>query len=122
MDGIGEEKRIWKAIGRTTKVTMKTAKTVLTGAKALTTALVAGGGIALSGILMVSFVGLLAGSVFGIFFSGEDSGSGMTMHEAVQEINGEYEIRLNKVINGTAHDVLEVSGGPPGMKCSRFIL
>ncbi len=105
------KKGTWKAIGRTTKATTKTAKTVLTGAKALTTAFVAGGGIALSGILMVSFVGLLAGSVFGIFFSGEDSGSGMTMHEAVQEINGEYEVRLNRVIDGIDHDVLEVSGG-----------
>ncbi len=105
------QKGTWAAVKRTVQLMTKNVKLILSGAKALTTALVAGGGIALSGILMVSFVGLLVSSVFGIFFSGEDSGTGMTMREAVQEINSEYETRLNEVIDRTAHDMLEISGG-----------
>ena len=110
------KKGTWRAIRGATKAAVRKARVALAGAKALTTALIAGGSVALSGILMVSFVGMLASSVFGIFFSGEDSGSGMTMREAVWEINGEYETRLNEVIDGTAYDVLEVSGGRAAWK------
>ncbi len=106
-----KQRGTWAAVKRTVQITTKNVRLILSGAKALTTALIAGGGIALSGILVVSLVGLLISSVFGIFFSGEDSGSGMTMREAVQEINNGYEVRLNDVIDGTAHDTLEISGG-----------
>ena len=47
---------------------------------------------------------------FGIFFSGEDSGTGQTMPTVVREINQEYEGKLEEIKNGTAHDVLEMSG------------
>lgn len=55
-------------------------------------------------------IGLLAGSCFGIFFSGEDTGTGQTMRTAVQEINLDYETRLDTIKSGTRHDVLEMSG------------
>ena len=38
-------------------------------------------------IIVVYLIGLIVGSCFGIFFSGEDSGTGQTMRQAVQEIN-----------------------------------
>lgn len=41
-------------------------------------------------IIILCLVALIAGSVFGIFFSGEDSGTGMSMPTIVQEINQEY--------------------------------
>ena len=37
---------------------------------------------------------MLLGSVFGIFYSGEDSGTGMSMQTVVQEINTEYDTEL----------------------------
>ena len=61
-------------------------------------------------IVVICLVGLLVGSVFGIFFSGEDSGNGMTMQTVVREINTEYDTKLDEIKNGTAHDVLEMSG------------
>ena len=61
-------------------------------------------------ILIICLIGLLVGSVFGIFFSGEDSGNGMTMQSVVREINADYDSRLDEIINGTSHDVLEMSG------------
>lgn len=70
----------------------------------------AGGWIAVAVILIICLIGLLVGSVFGIFFSGEDSGNGMTMQTVVREINADYDSRLDEIINGTSHDVLEMSG------------
>ena len=48
-------------------------------------------------IIVLCLVALIAGSVFGIFFSGEDSGTGMSMQTVVQEINQEYDDRLEPV-------------------------
>ena len=40
---------------------------------------------------------MMAGSCFGIFFSGEDSGTGMTMRDAAREINQEYNEKIEKI-------------------------
>ena len=61
-------------------------------------------------IIVICLVALILGSVFGIFFSGEDSGTGMTMQTAVQEINTEYNDKLTEIQNGTTYDELEMSG------------
>ena len=53
---------------------------------------------------------LILCSVFGIFFSGEDSGTGYTMQNAVQEINTEYDTELSNIRTNNTHDVLEMSG------------
>ena len=38
-------------------------------------------------IVIICLIGLLIGSCFGIFFSGEDSGSGYTMQNVVQAVS-----------------------------------
>ena len=53
---------------------------------------------------------MLLGSVFGIFFFGEDSGTGMSMQTVVQEINTEYDTKLQEEKNSVSYDVLEMSG------------
>ena len=73
-------------------------------------AIAAGGWIAVIVILVICLIGMLVGSVFGIFFSGEDSGNGMTMQTVVREINTEYDSRLDEIKNENAYDVLEMSG------------
>ena len=55
-------------------------------------------------------INLLVSSPFGIFFSGEDGGTGQTMPTAVREINQDYEGKLEEIKTGNAHDVLEMSG------------
>lgn len=70
--------------------------------------------MAVVAIIVICLIGLLVGSCFGIFFSGEDTGTGQTMRTAVQEINQEYESRLEAIKSGTRHDVLEMS-------CSRAV-
>ena len=61
-------------------------------------------------IIVLCLVALIAGSVFGIFFSGEDYGTGMSMQTVVQEINQEYDERLEQEKNSVSYDVLEMSG------------
>ena len=92
------------------KATLAAIKAIIVGTKALIAAIMAGGWIAVAVILIICLIGLLVGSVFGIFFSGEDSGNGMTMQTVVREINADYDSRLDEIINGTTHDVLEMSG------------
>ena len=92
------------------KATIAAIKAIIAGTKALIAAIMAGGWIAVAVILIICLIGLLVGSVFGIFFSGEDSGNGMTMQTVVREINADYDSRLDEIINGTSHNVLEMSG------------
>ncbi len=98
------------AIKVAVKATLAAIKAIIAGTKALIAAIMAGGWIAVAVILIICLIGLLVGSVFGIFFSGEDSGNGMTMQTVVREINADYDSRLDEIINGTTHDVLEMSG------------
>ena len=70
-------------------------------------AIAAGGWVAVVVIIVLCLVALIAGSVFGIFFSGEDSGTGMSMQTVVQEINQEYE-KLFKLLKDR-HDSKQTS-------------
>ena len=94
------------AIKVAVKATIAAVKAIIAGVKALA----AGGWVAVVVILVICLVALILGSVFGIFFSGEDSGTGQTMQTAVQEINTEYDNKLLEIRNGTTYDVLEMSG------------
>lgn len=103
-----------KATVTTTKSAAKgasaAAKALLASIKALVTAIAAGGWVAILAIVMICLIGLIVASPFGIFFSGEDSGTGQTMPTVVREINQEYEGRLEEIKSSTNHDRLELSG------------
>ena len=86
-------------------------KAIIAGTKALIAAIAAGGWIAVWVIIVICLIGMLLGSVFGIFFSGEDSGTGMSMQTVVQEINTEYDTKLQEEKSSVSYDVLEMSGG-----------
>lgn len=98
----------------TTKAAAKSAsaaaKALLASIKALVTAIAAGGWVAILAIVMICLIGLIAASPFGIFFSGEDSGTGQIMPTVVREINQEYEGKLEEIKSSTNHDRLELSG------------
>ena len=99
-----------KATAAAVKATIAAVKAIIAGVKALVSAIAAGGWIAVVIIIVICLIALIAGSVFGIFFSGEDSGNGMTMQSVVREINAEYDTRLDEIQSSTTYDVLEMSG------------
>lgn len=92
------------------KATIAAVKAIIAATKALIAAIAAGGWVAVLVIVVICLIGMILGSCFGIFFSGEDSGTGQTIRTAVQEINTEYEERLEEIKTSHAHDVLEMSG------------
>ena len=103
-----------KATATTAKAAAKgvsaAAKALLASIKALVTAIAAGGWVAILAIVVICLIGLIAASPFGIFFSGEDSGTGQTMPTVVREINLEYESKLEEIESNAAHDRLELFG------------
>lgn len=98
------------AVKAAVKATIAAVKAIIAGVKALVAAIAAGGWIAVVIIVVICLIALIAGSVFGIFFSGEDSGNGMTMQSVVREINAEYDTCLDEIQSSTTYDVLEMSG------------
>ena len=92
------------------KATIAAVKAIIAATKALIAAIAAGGWIAVVVIIVICLIALLLGSVFGIFFSGEDSGTGMSMQTVVQEINTEYDTKLQAEKDAVTYDVLEMSG------------
>ena len=92
------------------KATAATVKAIVAGTKALIAAIAAGGWIAVVVIIVICLIGLIVGSCFGIFFSGEDSGTGQTMRQAVQEINADYQSQIDTTRATIIYDELEMSG------------
>lgn len=103
-----------KTAAVTAKATVKaialTVKAIVAGTKALIAAIVAGGWIVILIIIIICMIGLLIGSCFGIFFSGETSGSGITMQNVIREINNDYQTQINTTKANISYDVLELSG------------
>lgn len=99
-----------------TKATVVAVKAIIAGTKALIAAIAAGGWIAVVIIVVICLIALIFGSCFGIFFSGEDSGIGQTMQTAVQEINAEYQAKLNETKASYTYDLLEMSGNRTAWK------
>ena len=92
------------------KATIAAVKAIITATKALVAAIAAGGWVAVVIILVICLIALIVGSCFGIFFSNEDTCTGLTMQTAVQEINTDYMTRLDNAKANISYDVLEMSG------------
>ena len=99
-----------QTVQRTARATVSAAKAAIVGTKAVIAALAAGGWAAVAIILVLCVIGLIASSCFGIFFSGEDSGTGQTMRQVVQEINADYQSQIDVTKAGSTYDELEMSG------------
>ena len=61
-------------------------------------------------ILAICLIAAIIYSCYGIFFSGEDTGTGITMQAAVAEINEEYSERLEQLKEENEHEVFRLSG------------
>ena len=83
-------------------------RAILSAARSLAAAMMAGGSTVLSMVLVICLIGLLIASPFGIFFSGEDSGTGYTMPEAVTMLNTEFTDRIEQIKAENPHDELNM--------------
>lgn len=100
----------YKATVVTAKAVAAAVKSAIAGIKALVAVITAGGWVAVAIIIIICVIALIAGSCFGIFFIGEDTGSGITLQTVISEINNEYEAKITEIKNSNTYDVLEMSG------------
>ena len=100
----------YKATVVTAKAVAAVVKSAIAGIKALAAAIAAGGFVSVVIIIIICIIALIAGSCFGIFFIGEDTGSGITLQTVISEINKEYEAKITEIKNSNTYDVLEMSG------------
>lgn len=97
------------------EMTKKVVDAVMTGLKALWTAtqtlvaaIAAGGTTAVIIIVIICMIALVLGSAFGIFFASESTGSGISIQEAVTQLNGEYQNWLEEIETTVLHDRQEI--------------
>lgn len=83
-------------------------RSIIAAAQSLLAAIVAGGSTVVAMVLVICLIGLLIVSPFGIFFSGEDSGTGYTMPEAVSVLNGEFAARIEQIKAENPYDELDM--------------
>lgn len=100
----------YKAAVAAAKAIAAAIKAIAAAIKELIAAIAAGGWVAVVVIIVICLIGLIVASCFGIFFSSEDTGSTQTMQQVVQEINLDYQNKLDDIKNSNTYDELEMSG------------
>lgn len=97
------------------KVLMKVIKGAIKAAESLVSAIIAGGWISVIVIIVLCLVGALAASFYGIFFATETSESGMNISSVIQEINADYDNRIDD-LKSDEYDRIEINGSKANWK------
>lgn len=85
--------------------------------RSLPAALVAGGAVAVTVVLLVCLIALVAGSSFGIFFAAQPTGSGESLQTVVRQLSEEYYAQIKAIEQSFPHDRLEViPDGPSAIR------
>lgn len=104
-----------KTLKEAAKHTKRIVKGIIEGAKATINAVIAGGWISVVVIIVLCLVGALASSFYGIFFSAESFENGMNISTVIQEINADYDNRINE-LKSDEYDRIEINGSKSNWK------
>ena len=96
------------AVQKTAQAAGCALRSIIAAAQSLLAAIAAGGSTVVAMVLVICLIGLLIASPFGIFFSGENSGTGYTMPEAVSVLNSEFAARIEQIKAENPHDELDM--------------
>lgn len=99
-----------QTLHRAAQTVSNSVRSILSAARNLVLSLSVGGWVSVVLVMIVCIVGLIVSSPFGVLFSGEDTGTGQTMQDAVQMIDQEYTDRLAQIRSSVTYDSLEMSG------------
>ncbi len=102
------------------KATVAAIKAAIAAIQELAAAIAAGGWVAIVVVLVICLVAFLIASPFGIFFSGEDSGSGLTMPEAMVQLNGEFTSQIEQLQADNPHDTLNLDNAGTAVMISNW--
>lgn len=92
------------------KFLSKALKAAYTAAKSLVSAVIAGGWVSVVVIILLCLFAALASSFYGIFFSTETSETGMNISSVIQEINIEYDSKIDEIKSKGNYDAVEING------------
>lgn len=84
-------------------------KATVATAQSLAAATLAGGWVAVVIILLICLIALVMGSSYGIFFGVESTGSGISVSQAVRDLNQEYADHLKQISESVSHDRQEIA-------------
>lgn len=91
----------------------KALRSIMAAARSLMVALMAGGTVTLSLLILICLFGLLVASPFGILFTSEPTEEGtVALSTAVAQVNMEYAAKLDELQAGD-YDEIIVDGAPP---------
>ena len=97
------------AAKKTADAVMAGLKTLWAATHTLVLAIAAGGACAVLVVVIVCMIALVIGSGFGIFFAAEPAGVGMSLADAITQLNGEYQDQLEEIENDHPHDRLAIT-------------
>ena len=97
------------AAKKTADAVMAGLKTLWAATHTLVLAIAAGGACAVLVVMIVCMIALVISSGFGIFFAAEPAGDGMSLADAITQLNGEYQDRLEEIENDHPHDRLAIT-------------
>lgn len=104
-------KQTARATKAVVKATISALKGIIAATKALISLLIAGGWVAMIVIIIICLIGLLVGSIFGIFFSSEKtSPNAITMKDVIAECNQEFSDKLQTIQDQNPHDDYVLDG------------
>ena len=96
-------KKVYQGIKLAIKATVSAVKGIIAATKGLFSLIFAGGWIVVLVIIFLLMIGLLLGSIFGIFFSSENI-EGRPMNSVIKEINQEMANKILQIQNENTHD------------------
>lgn len=99
------------------KGTISAIKGIMAGIKSLIGMLAAGGTLAVIAIIVICLVGLLITSIFGIFFSSENTGkNNIKMSDCIVELNSEMDARIEQIKSMNPHEELIIDSNKADWK------
>lgn len=105
-----------KGAKKAARATKRAIKAMIESTKALVNAIIAGGWVSVVIIILICLVAALCSSFYGIFFSSETSQSGMNITFVIQQINNEFDDKIDEIKSSGSFDGVEVIGSRSNWK------
>lgn len=105
-----------KGAKKAARATKRAIKSMIESTKALVNAIIAGGWVSVVVIILICLVAALCSSFYGIFFSSETSQSGMNITSVIQQINNEFDDKIDEIKSSGSFDGVEVIGSRSNWK------
>ena len=105
-----------KSAKKAARATKRAIKAMIESTKALVNAIIAGGWVSVVIIILICLVAALCSSFYGIFFSSEPSQNGMNITSVIQQINNEFDDKIDEIKSSGSFDGVEVIGSRSNWK------